>query len=149
MSATIAAAIHTRICAESARSGSTLSIWQTVHLDPAIVLGMPARDSEAAWPFIACLPNAYTKDLRTGDGTEASALLIVGYLAPPDQTQADALLAAESLADAALAAIGLPFSVAWSRLEWDASTADRTQITLEHPYYEIQLAITMGRLKRS
>ena len=149
MSLAVASALHARLVAELARIGSPLAVWRLAHASPALVIGMPTRDAESAWPFIAVLPNSYTKDLRTDDGTAASALLVIGYLAPADEAQADAMLASEALADAALEAIRMPFSMSWSRLDWDASTAERTQITLEHPYYETQLAITMGRLKRS
>jgi len=147
MSLTLAVAARDRILVELARDGTPISEWERGYggtLKAAIGYRHPA--SADGWPFVSLIPTRDTRSLRTGKGDAAELAVVCGYrLAQVSRGEDDGLLAVDALADAVLAALSLPWRAQWAGRTWDARTAERTGITLAHPNYELDLAVSFGR----
>ena len=147
MSLTLALAARDRIEAVAAQAESDLGAWAAaVGAAPEVVLGYKRPTGAEGWPFVALAPGQDRRDLRSGHGTAARIDLVCGYRLPQiERGDADGLRAVDALAEAVLAALGLPWTAAWAGRTWEARTAERTAAQYQHPLYEIELAVEFGR----
>jgi hypothetical protein len=148
MSLTLAVAVRDRIEAEALRTGSALEAWAASHgATPTVELGYRRPTGAEGWPFVAVEPGRDLRDLRSGKGSSAQIAVACGYrMAQVERGQGDGLLAVDALAEAVLEALGLPWTATWTGREWDARTAERVAAQYQHPLYEVELAVTFGRV---
>lgn len=145
MSLRLAAKVAQRLQSEAAREGSYLAAWADDHALPTITLGQMSRDDPAGWPYIAVLSDRFQIDLRAGMATDATILLILGYLAPPGEDPTDALLAVDALTEASLRSLSIPWQVTWTRRDWVASYADGDYLSVEYPYFEYYIVVAFDK----
>lgn len=147
MSMTLMIAARDRLAAELARAGSPLHDWADANAPVHLELGYRRPATADGWPFLALEATRDRRDLRSGKGDVAQIALVAGYmLADQSRSQAAGILAVDALAEAALAALALPWMSEWAGRRWDARTAERVDMVSRHPNYELEIAVAFGRV---
>lgn len=146
MSLPIALAMRDRIEAQVLEAGSPLHVWaQTYERTPHVVLGYRRPAVAEGWPFVAIVPHRDKRDLKKRRGLEATVSLVFGYLQEDaERADADGIMAVDGLAEAAIAAISLPWSPQWGDAWYQATAGERVDGAFSRPNYELELRIGFG-----
>lgn len=137
----VADAMRARLAAADA-----LTVWaetwgQTV---PEILIGYRRPRTAQGWPFVAIVPVRDHRDLIEGKLDALVIGLVCGVRAQDsDQSGALGLRAVDALSDACIAILSTPRTYTAGTRQLVTDYADLTDIGLEHPNYELELALDL------
>lgn len=130
--------------------GGALAVWADDHVQalPRVEVGYRRPLSAADWPFVALLPVADTRDLIQGYVSRLTVAVACGVRSPEmDREGTGAQLAVDALAEAVVEVIADPVAYAVGDGVLVADTAGLTDVVLEHPHYQVELAVQLSNTR--
>ena len=129
-----------------------LESWALRHhqVAPTVAIGHTPPATADGWPYIRLTPSTERRDLIEGTIDQLTVILALGArLAEGSETQTDAALGTAMIADLAetcLTLLTTPPGYTFGASDLVADYAELADVSLVHPAYECQLALSLRLL---
>lgn len=145
MSLAVAVGMQSRLLAPEGQAA--LDAWAAANDQsrPRVEVGYRKPTAAQDWPYVALVPAADERDLRTGRPGAVSVAVAVGVrLAGAERGETLGLLAVDALAEAVLGALASPPRYAMPGGTVIVERARRVDAEYRHPQYELELLVELG-----